>query len=280
MTTETPGVTIHEAAPQAAPSVEPSALVRDGGPILSTATTRTGGTITADLTDGDLVTVQGVQMSVAQAVTVGALKRTSTGYEEIDFDAAQQQRAEAAAKHDTEELENRPALEVDAQTANVLTDISGSLESAGFNPVATLSAFLRAPDEIPADLMTIVRDRGYATDEVKTQLHQVAASIEESIADHVAKRGIPREEWMSFVDHAKRTAGPNTFTAAVIQAVYEQNLSGFDMLADAYVAGSAPKAPTKYETFTRQTINGPVEFVTINGQTLSVAAARKLGWLS
>jgi hypothetical protein len=282
MTTETPNATITQVrAEQHTVSSEP---ISQGGAILSTARAQGGKSTPGPLTEDHIVTVGGMEVTVRQAVDqLGALKRNPDGtFSEVDWDAVQQQRAEADAKHDAEAVDNAPRLEVDTEAARLLTnmvqgieEMNASDDEGGGNPVACVAAFLANPEEIPPALMDVVRQRGYAVTDVKAELLKVASAIEEGLNEHVAKRGV--DDPLAFYDYAKKVYGLSAFSNAITQAVFEGNLGGIDRFADAFVATGLGRASAPNTTQHHGSNGRTVDVVTLpNGMKTTREAARRL----
>lgn len=255
-------------------SVDPAEVVPSG--VLASLTSPSGGRHVGAISDDCRVHVNGIEMRVSDAISLGALKKTADGYVETDFDAVQSAKAEADAKDRAEAAQSAERLEVEPAAHNMLKNMTHAVREMGANPVQDMAAFLRNPEQIPPSLMQVVRDRGYNSTQILGELRQVGAAIEKAVGDHVRRKGV--DDVPAFFDYVKRT-NPNALTGASIAALFENNLKPFTELASTYLAGTVARAPGM-ETFMQRTAYGEVECVTLpNGLTTTLQNARNLGLL-
>lgn len=238
----------------------PAQIANSSG-VLATAKASHGGRLARDVRENDIVTVLGVEVSVAQAELMGLLVLGPDGrYTDADPEAAKAA-LETATKAPAPEAAD-PALEVPFTEEGhaAVAALAAGLESAGLNPVGLIGAYINSEGQLPRELVDVARAQGIEEADVLHQISEAVGHIEVAINSYLVNQaGVSAEQLDDFWTYAAEVVYRPELTTAIAEAVFLNSGAPFKKIARQFAVknGRGLGSLADKESLSEETVRGP-----------------------
>ena len=214
--------------------------IQHGKGVIASAVASHGGRLASAPDEKSIVTVGGMTMPISSALREGFLVKNDDGSfsdgPAITGGAPSEQEGSGLQLPEADETNS---LQVDAELADSIVDLTEGLESIGGNPVALFAEVFKDPDVLPAQVLNLARERGLDEGAVANHFDEIKMGVALAIDDFVVENGgIEAEELEAFWTFTRANVADTEIVRAATSLVFTKEPKPLLELAAAYLRRS------------------------------------------